>query len=117
MKLRLLTFLCFLIGTGMGVAVLTASEKAAPEEKPPPELISLGRELFNHKERLGIKYACILCHQKDKAIKRSAVVKLGDRLPDVINLHIKEKAKGKSIPNDSQEMKALAAYIRHEHSV
>ena len=93
---------------------LWAEDPAA--DQPSPELIAQGRELFNHKEGLKVKFACILCHQKEKAIKKSALVKAGDKLPVVINQHITEKSKGNPIPADSQEMKALMAYIRYEHS-
>lgn len=95
----------------MGISV-------AIEEQPSAELLKLGKELFTTKEHLGVKYACILCHQKEKAIKKSDVEKLGDKLPDVINLHLLEKAKGtQPLTKDSQEMKALEAYIRYEHSI
>ncbi len=87
-------------------------------EEPAPEQIAFGRELFNAKEKLGVKFACILCHKQEKAIKKTSLDKLGDKLPEVINLHILEKAKGtKPLARDSEEMKALEAYIRHEHSV
>ena len=81
-----------------------------------PELIAQGKQLFNHKEGLKVKFACILCHQKEKAIKKSSIEKLGDKLPVVINKHLTEKSKGNALPADSQEMKALMAYIRYEHS-
>ena len=87
-----------------------------PAEKPSAELITQGRELFNRKEGLNIKFACILCHQQEKVIKKSSLDKLGDKLPLIINKHITEKSKGRAIPADSQEMKALMAYIRYEHS-
>ena len=85
-------------------------------DKPSPELIAQGRELFNHKEGLKVKFACILCHQQEKAIKKSSLEKIGGKLPVIINKHITEKSKGNAIPADSQEMKALMAYIRYEHS-
>ena len=87
-----------------------------PADKPSAELIAQGRELFNHKEGLKVKFACILCHQQEKAIKKSSIEKIGDKLPVIINQHITEKSKGSAIPGDSQEMKALMAYIRYEHS-
>ena len=93
--------------------------QAANETIPPdvtPELIAKGRELFNAKEGLKIKYACILCHKQDKAIKKSDLQKAGDKLPAVINKYITEKAKGPALAADSEEMKALMAYIRYEHS-
>ena len=86
------------------------------QERPSEELIAKGKELFNSKEGLGVKYACILCHKQEKAIKQATLRKIGDKLPVVINKHITEKAKGKAIPPDSEEMKALEAYIRYEHS-
>ena len=81
-----------------------------------PELIAKGRELFNSKDGLKVKFACILCHQQEKAIKKSSVEKLGNHLPAIINQHIVEKSKGQAIPADSPEMKALMTYIRYEHS-
>ncbi len=101
--------------------VLSASfglflQAEAPAEKPSAELIAQGRELFNHKEGLKVKFACILCHQQEKAVKKSSAEKLGDKLPVVINKYITGKSKGKALAADSQEMKALAAYILYEHS-
>ena len=87
-----------------------------PADKPSPELIAEGRELFNSIKGLSVKYACILCHKQEKAIKKSVLEKLGDQLPVVINKHITEKAKGPAIAADSEQMKALMAYIRYEHS-
>lgn len=65
---------------------------------------------------MGTKYACILCHQNEKVIKKSNLAKVGDKLPAVINKYLTEKAKGRAIPADSLEMKALMAYITCEHS-
>ena len=93
----------------------SAAKDALPADVT-PELIFQGKQLFNSKEGLKVKFACILCHQQEKAIKKSSLEKLGDKLPVIINKHITEKAKGPSIPEDSQEMKALMAYIRYEHS-
>ena len=81
-----------------------------------PELIAHGKELFNQKEGLKVKFACILCHKQDKAIKKSDLQKAGDKLPAVINKYITTKAKGPVLAPDSEEMKALIAYIRYEHS-
>jgi hypothetical protein len=86
--------------------------------EPAQEVVAYGKELFYSLQPLNVKVACILCHKKEKAIKRSAVMKLGDNLPSVINQHILKKSKGKSVlEQDSAEMKALIAYILHEHSV
>ena len=90
--------------------------ESIPAGKPSPELIAEGRELFNSNKGLGVKYACILCHKQDKAIKKSSLEKLGDKLPVIINKHITEKAKGPAIPADGEQMQALMAYIRYEHS-
>ncbi len=103
----------------LGLFLLTAFSFFAWAENPAdnsPELIAQGRELFNHKEGLKVKFACILCHKQEKAIKKSDVEKAGDKLPSVINKYITEKAKGQAIPADSDQMKALMAYIRYEHS-
>ena len=90
----------------------------AEETKPSPELIARGEELFTKKEPLGVKYACIICHKQEKAIQRSKVDLAGDKLPDVINKYLIEKAKGtKPLPKESDEMKALAAFIKYIHSI
>ena len=88
----------------------------AVEKNASPELIARGKELFNNKESLGTKYACILCHQKEKTLKRSKILQAGEGLPDLINKSLTEKAKGKSLDRNSEEMKALVAYITYEHS-
>ena len=90
----------------------------AEESKPSAELIARGEELFTKKEPLGVKYACIMCHKQEKAIQRSKVDLAGDKLPDVINKYLIEKAKGtKPLPKDSDEIKALVAFIKYKHSV
>lgn len=86
-------------------------------EEPSPELISRGEELFTTKEPLGIKYACIVCHKGSKAIERSKVEKAGEGLPAVINKYIVEKSKGKPLTKDSEEMRALMAFIKYKHSI
>ena len=107
--------LFYLIAATLAFLPWKGSEAGEPSS---PELLALGRELFNTKEKLGVKFACILCHKQEKAIKKSSVEKLGDKLPEVINLHILQKAKGtKALDPASKEMQALVAYITHEHSV
>ena len=54
--------------------------------------------------------------QLKTGIRISEVQKAGDQLPLVINKYLTGKAKGTALAPDSQEMKALVAYIRHEHS-
>ena len=108
----LITVFLSLLGVS---ALLHAANQIVPPDVT-PELISKGRELFNHKEGLKVKFACILCHQQEKAIKKVNVEKLGDKLPVIINKHIIEKSKGQAVPADSPDMKALMAYIRYEHS-
>lgn len=75
-------------------------------------LVAKGKELFNSKEGLGVKVACILCHKGDKAVPSEKVQQLGDVLPDTINKYVVEKAKGTALAKDSAEMKALEAYLR-----
>lgn len=101
----------------LAIGIALSSNLVSAENNASPELIAEGRELFNTTKSLGNKFACILCHRKDKAIRRAEVAKLGDRLPDVINKYLVEKSKGKPLAKDSQEMKALTAYIVNEHSV
>lgn len=79
-------------------------------------LVAKGKELFSNKEGLGTKIACILCHKGDKAIPAAKAQQLGDALPDEINKYMVEKAKGTAIAKDSEEMKALAAYLRSGQS-
>ena len=78
--------------------------------------VVLGEQLFTSKEGLGTKIACILCHKDDKAIKKERVAALGAQLPETINNYIVTKAKGTAIATDSEEMKALVAYITEKHS-
>lgn len=89
---------------------------APAEEQPSAELMAQGRALFTTKDGLHTKFACVLCHQKEKVIKKADIERAGDKLPTVINKYITTKAKGPAIAPDSQEMKALIAYIRYEHS-
>lgn len=117
MKKRIAAFFSFALLTWAAVILLSFAGRAHSGEPSSPELLQLGEELFNTKEKLGVKFACILCHKQEKAIKKSDVAKLGDRLPDAINDHIVKKSKGKPLPKDSENMKALVAYIRHRHSV
>jgi cytochrome c len=110
-------FKLFLFGmvltAGLGTYVWA---EGLPAEKPSAEIIAKGKELFNAKEGLKVKFACILCHKGEKAVSASAVQKAGDKLPTVINKYITQKSKGKAIAADSAEMQALMAYIRYEHS-
>ncbi len=110
-------FKLFLFGmvltAGLGIY---AWAEGMPVEKPSAEIIAKGKELFNAKEGLKVKFACILCHKGEKAIKASSVEKAGDKLPNVINKYITQKSKGQALAADSAEMQALMAYIRYEHS-
>ena len=112
-KLKIFVLTGFML---LAITIALSSHVVSAEDTS-PELIAQGRELFNSTKGLGNKFACILCHKKDKAIKHAEVVKLGDKLPDMINKYLVEKSKGKVLAKDSQEMKALAAYIVNEHSV
>ena len=96
-----LSFLfCFSVGSGFADGALVAK----------------GKELFNAKEGLNVKIACILCHKDSKALDPAKMQALGDGLPDVINKYIVEKAKGEAIANDSEEMKALVVYLQSGQS-
>ena len=75
-------------------------------------LVAKGKELFNHKEGLNVKIACILCHKDSKALDPAKMKALGAGLPDVINKYVVEKSKGQALANDSEEMKALIAYLQ-----
>ena len=113
-KLAVLLFFGFSLAAIFGLGAISG---VSSDEKPSPELMALGKELFLAKDRLKVKYACILCHQQEKAIKKSEALKWGDKLPEVINKYLVEKAKGKALAEDSEEMRALVAYILYEHSV
>ena len=109
-------FIVFFATLILWFTLFPGSSQSASEEKPSSDLIARGRKLFNNTDGLGTKYACILCHQKGKEIKNSEVAKAGDQLPAVINKYLVDKAKGKALDKNSEEMKALAAYITYEHS-
>ena len=81
-----------------------------------PALVAKGKELFENKAGLNTKLDCILCHRGSKALDSARIAKLGDTLPDVINKYIVENAKGAAIARDSEEMKALVAYLRSGQS-
>lgn len=104
----------FILLAGAVSGFLIAAE--TPGDTASPELITQGRDLFNKKEGLKVKFACILCHKGKKAIKASHVAKAGDKLPSVINKYLTKKSKGKALAEDSPEMQALIAYIRNEHA-
>lgn len=106
----------FFVSLFLGVQIYGGTNYAE-ESKPSPELIAKGEELFTKKELLGVKYACIMCHKQEKAIQRAKVDLAGDKLPDVINKYILEKAKGKPLSKDSEEIKALVAFIKYKHSI
>ncbi|OGW69317.1 MAG: hypothetical protein A2036_01575 [Omnitrophica bacterium GWA2_50_21] len=101
----------------LAVVCAVSFSGVALAEAPSADLIKQGEQLFNAKEGLGVKFACIMCHKGQKAIKKSEVEKLGATLPDVINEYIVKKSKGTAIAKDSDQMKALVAYITNEHSV
>ena len=78
-----------------------------------PALVARGKEIFeNAKQNLNTKLDCIICHRGTKALDPAKMAALGDTLPDVINKYMVEKAKGTAIAKDSEEMKALMAYLR-----
>lgn len=98
------------------IFLMAAAVSLHAEEAPSADLIAKGRTLFNEKKALNAKFECILCHKGDKAIKKSDIEKAGDKLPAVINKYLTEKAKGPALKPDSEEMQALIAYIKYEHS-
>ncbi|MBI3999486.1 MAG: hypothetical protein HY351_02625 [Candidatus Omnitrophica bacterium] len=79
-------------------------------------LAAKGKELFENKEGLNVKVACILCHKDSKALDPAKMNALGEALPDTINKYVVEKAKGATLAKDGQEMKALEAYLRSGQS-
>ncbi|OGX05205.1 MAG: hypothetical protein A3G87_06740 [Omnitrophica bacterium RIFCSPLOWO2_12_FULL_50_11] len=79
-------------------------------------MVAKGKELFDNKEGLNVKVACILCHKGSKALDPARISELGEGLPDVINSYIEKKAKGSALAKDSEQMKALEAYLRSGQS-
>jgi len=117
MKKNRILYLIVICAVGFLSGMGRPSFAQEPAARPEDSVIAQGRELFNSKEGLGVKYACISCHKGDKVIKKSMVAKLGDKLPSSINKYITGKAKGeKALEADSAEMEALMAYIRYEHA-
>ena len=106
-KLTVLFMIAALLCLLSSAIVFAAEDKA---------LVAKGKELFHSKEGLNTKIACILCHQGAKAIDPAKAIAAGDGLPDTINKYLVEKAKGTALPKDSEEMKALAAYLRSGQS-
>lgn len=101
---------------GLLMLIFLSAPHSLAQEKPSAELLQKGKELFN-KKLPGAKVACISCHRGAKVIKKSEISKLSaDQLPDVINKYVVKKSKGKPIAKDSDDMKALAAFIVHEHA-
>ncbi len=118
MKIKIRSFLFALALLTLFILPLRSVPSGAQEAPAAdPALLDRGRALFNAKEGLGTKFACILCHKQEKAIKRSVVEKLNDAdLAKVINQQLLKKAKGpKPIAADGPDMQALIAYIRQEH--
>lgn len=111
-RMFLFTFafaLSALIAANFTPSTVQAADNAA--------LIAKGKELFHSKKGLNVKFECIMCHkQPGKEVKKSHVLKAGDKLPSVINKYITQKSKGKAIAADSEEMKALIAYIQEVHA-
>jgi mono/diheme cytochrome c family protein len=77
-----------------------------------PALAVRGKELFEKKEALHAKFSCVTCHRGSKAISAADAAGFGDGLPDVINKYLVQKSKGPALAKDSEEMKALTAYLR-----
>lgn len=92
----------------LGVLSLCCAQISFAEDEA---LKARGKELFTAKEGLNTKIACAMCHQGSKALDPAKVKALGDAIPDTINKYIVEKGKGTALPKDSEDMKALAAYI------
>lgn len=70
-----------------------------------------GKELFNDKKLGSNGKSCATCHPDVSKLKQAAAYE-DDELVEIINKCIKEALKGKPLPADSQEMKAMIAYHR-----
>ncbi len=112
MKKNILSVIAFILFTA---AVSSPLSYAA--DAPSADLVAKGKDLFTSKKGLAVKFECILCHkQPGKEIKKAHIAKLGDKFPSTINKYITTKSKGKAIAENSEEMKALMAYIQQEHA-
>ncbi len=82
------------------------------------KLIERGKTLFNDPQLGKTGSSCNSCHPNGKGLEKSATKKefsvMGKpvkSLEDVINFCIASAMKGKALDKNSQDMKALVAYI------
>jgi cytochrome c len=100
-----------LILSGVMLALMFSSAAAQDVEK--------GKALFNTQGFAGGKKACSACHPGGKGLEQAGAKGsfgiMGGRqgsLEEAVNFCIVNASKGKAIPEDSQEMKDIVAYIR-----
>ncbi len=79
----------------------------------------MGRALFSNPNFAGGQGACNDCHPNGRRLEKAGTKttfhlmdKTQNSLEEAINVCITQALNGKAIPVDSQEMKALASYIR-----
>jgi cytochrome c len=78
-----------------------------------------GKKLFNDSTAFGGKKACNDCHPNGRGLKGAGAKKrfgiMGrtqNSLEETVNTCIVNANKGKAIPEDSEEMKDIVAYIK-----
>ncbi len=83
------------------------------------KLIERGKQLFNDPQLGKTGSSCNTCHPNGKGLEKSASKKefsvMGKpvkSLEEVINFCITSAMKGKALDKNSQDMKALVAYIK-----
>ena len=78
-----------------------------------------GKALFMDKSFAGGKKACNSCHPNGRGLKKAGTKKMfgimgktQNRLEEAVNFCIVNANKGKTIKEDSDEMKEIVAYIK-----
>ena len=80
----------------------------AAEEGPTP---ALGKTLFESTGLGTNGKSCSVCHPKGKGLEEIGSYPDG-QLEELINFCIRDALKGKMLAPDSQELKAMAVYLR-----
>lgn len=95
----------------IALASFTQALAKSPEE--------MGRELFNDPSFAGGQKACNDCHPNGRNLEQAGektsftFMGVGNKgLEEMVNLYIVNAIKGKPIPVDSKEMRAMVSYIK-----
>lgn len=95
-----------LLGTfSLLVALATATSSFAGDP------VTRGRELFTSRQLGTNGKSCSTCHADAGKFRKVATYK-DETLVDIVNNCIEKALKGKPLPPDSDDMKALVAYLR-----